>query len=250
MACAKAADDFRAEHGPYKGDKVCVDGPEYETAAGCANMGCFDLHFVFEFNFLLRHLRHRHHLGRDVHRVRDGVLRGGGHRQESTSGGLELPSAPRTRPSSCCNQMAAARLRRRVGQGIRYLKEKVARELGADRQFLEDIGMEVKGLEFLGVSGPRSRLAQQAGYSLAVKGPQQRRGVAHLHGHGEQPAAHLRGQGERPVLLPLWRTWFGLLGFCKLLWNDVTPLGNKRFPRPSPPRSRTTSRTSSRPTRA
>lgn len=51
MACAKAVDGFRLRTGPYAGDKVVVDGPEYETAAGCANMGCFDPDFCVEFNF-------------------------------------------------------------------------------------------------------------------------------------------------------------------------------------------------------
>ena len=51
MACAKAVDGFTLRTGPYQGEKVLVDGPEYETAAGCANMGCFDPAFAVEFNF-------------------------------------------------------------------------------------------------------------------------------------------------------------------------------------------------------
>ena len=38
--------------GPYKGKKVFVDGPEYETIAGCgSNLGIFDPHTVAEMNF-------------------------------------------------------------------------------------------------------------------------------------------------------------------------------------------------------
>ncbi|MCK4236122.1 MAG: (2Fe-2S)-binding protein, partial [Candidatus Krumholzibacteria bacterium] len=51
MACAKTVDGFEIKTGPYKGQKVVVDGPEYETAAACANMGCFDADFAVEFNF-------------------------------------------------------------------------------------------------------------------------------------------------------------------------------------------------------
>ncbi|MCP5054185.1 MAG: hypothetical protein GY940_43865, partial [bacterium] len=51
MACAKTVDGFELKTGPYKGQKVTVDGPEYETAAGAANMGCFDGDFLIEFNF-------------------------------------------------------------------------------------------------------------------------------------------------------------------------------------------------------
>jgi len=52
MSCAKAADNFELRTGPYKGHKVCVDGPEYENAAGLgANVGCFDPHWILEANF-------------------------------------------------------------------------------------------------------------------------------------------------------------------------------------------------------
>ncbi|MCU0639354.1 MAG: 2Fe-2S iron-sulfur cluster-binding protein, partial [Candidatus Krumholzibacteria bacterium] len=51
MACAKVVDGFTLKTGPYKGQVVAVDGPEYETAAASANMGCFDGDFLIEYNF-------------------------------------------------------------------------------------------------------------------------------------------------------------------------------------------------------
>jgi len=52
MSCAKAADNFKLRTGPYKDSKVCVDGPEYENAAGLgSNVGCFDPHWILEANF-------------------------------------------------------------------------------------------------------------------------------------------------------------------------------------------------------
>ncbi len=52
MSCAKAADNFELRTGAYKGSKVCVDGPEYENAAGLgANVGVFDPHWILEANF-------------------------------------------------------------------------------------------------------------------------------------------------------------------------------------------------------
>ncbi|MCL2152004.1 MAG: hypothetical protein FWH57_03435 [Oscillospiraceae bacterium] len=52
MSCAKAADGFELRTGPYKGSKICVDGPEYENAAGLgSNVGCFDPHWILEANF-------------------------------------------------------------------------------------------------------------------------------------------------------------------------------------------------------
>jgi aldehyde:ferredoxin oxidoreductase len=32
---------------------------------------------------------------------------------------------------------------------------------------------------------------------------------------------------------PMWRTWFGLVGGCKLPWNDVTPLSNAKATEPA-----------------
>ncbi|NTX00122.1 MAG: hypothetical protein HGB35_09430, partial [Geobacteraceae bacterium] len=52
MACSKAVDDFVISTGPYKGHKVIVDGPEYETAAGLgSNGGFFDPRYIIETNF-------------------------------------------------------------------------------------------------------------------------------------------------------------------------------------------------------
>ncbi len=52
LACAHGVKDFVPVSGPYKGQKVFVDGPEYETIAGCgSNLGIFDPLFVVEMNF-------------------------------------------------------------------------------------------------------------------------------------------------------------------------------------------------------
>ena len=52
LRCSHGVDDFELSTGPLKGEKVLVDGPEYETAAGFAgNCGCFDPDLVLEANF-------------------------------------------------------------------------------------------------------------------------------------------------------------------------------------------------------
>ena len=58
-----------------------------------------------------------------------------------------------------------------VGQGIRAMKKDFAEKYGADPNFLQDIGMEVKGMEISEYMTKES-LAQQGGYALASKGPQ------------------------------------------------------------------------------
>ncbi|MCX7026793.1 MAG: aldehyde:ferredoxin oxidoreductase, partial [Spirochaetes bacterium] len=52
LACAHAVDRFELETGPYRGHKVCVDGPEYETAAGVgSNLAVWDPKGILEINF-------------------------------------------------------------------------------------------------------------------------------------------------------------------------------------------------------
>ena len=52
MSCAKGVDDFELQTGPYKGQKVLVDGPEYETASSLGSvMGIFDPQWTIEANF-------------------------------------------------------------------------------------------------------------------------------------------------------------------------------------------------------
>jgi len=52
VACSHGVKNFVPLTGPYSGRKVFVDGPEYETIAGCgSNLGIFDPHFVIEGMF-------------------------------------------------------------------------------------------------------------------------------------------------------------------------------------------------------
>ncbi|MFU8770478.1 MAG: aldehyde ferredoxin oxidoreductase N-terminal domain-containing protein, partial [Desulfotignum sp.] len=52
VACSHGVKDFSPFTGPFQGKKVFVDGPEYETVAGCgSNLGIFDAHTILEINF-------------------------------------------------------------------------------------------------------------------------------------------------------------------------------------------------------
>ena len=37
-------------------------------------------------------------------------------------------------------------------------------------------------------------------------------------------------KAEALYYFPLFRTWFGLQGLCKIVWNDVSPADNKKYP--------------------
>ena len=52
MACSKGVDNYELRSGPYKGDKVIVDGPEYETTSSLGSIaGIFNPDFTIEANF-------------------------------------------------------------------------------------------------------------------------------------------------------------------------------------------------------
>jgi len=116
-----------------------------------------------------------------------------------------------------------------VGQGTRWLKNKWIKELGADPKFLQDIGMEVKGLEYSEYVSKES-LAQQAGYTMSVKGPQHDEAWLIFMDMVNNQIPTFEDKAEALYYFPLWRTWFGLHGLCKLIWNDIVPADNKKYP--------------------
>ncbi len=228
MACAKAVDGFELRTGPYKGDRVVVDGPEYETAAAGANMGCFDADFIIEWNFYcdtygIDTISFGTCMAFVMEAFEAGVI------TTEHTGGKELKFGATGAVMECMHEIAVGEgFGVEVGQGIRYLKEKWIRELGADADFLQDIGMEVKGLEYSEYVCKES-LAQQAGYTMAVKGPQHDEAWLIFMDMVNNQIPTFEDKARALYYYPLWRTWFGLHGLCKLIWNDIVPLSNKNY---------------------
>lgn len=231
MACAKAVDGFELRTGPYKGQRVTVDGPEYETAAGAANMGCFDMDFLVEFNFYcdtygIDTISLSTCMAFVMECFENGII------TTEHTGGKELKFGAADEVLECLHEMALGEgFGVDVGQGIRWLKNKWAAEYGADADFLQDIGMEAKGLEYSEYVSKES-LAQQAGYTLAVKGPQHDEAWLIFIDMVNNQIPTDEDKAEALYYFPLWRTWFGLLGLCKIIWNDVVPADNKMYPPP------------------
>ncbi len=226
MACAKTVDDFELRTGPYKGQKVCVDGPEYETAAGGSNMGCFDLPFIIEYNFYadtygIDTISFATCMAFVMEAYEAGVI------TKEHTGGKELKFGAKDEALECLHEMARGEgFGVDVGRGIRYLKNKWEKEYGADRKFLDDIGMEVKGLE-VSEYVTKESLAQQAGYAMALKGPQHDEAWLIFMDMVNNQIPSFEDKAEALYYYPLFRTWFGLLGLCKIVWNDITPADNK-----------------------
>jgi len=233
LACSHGVKDFQLKTGPHKGQKVFVDGPEYETITGeVYNLGIFDADYVIEMNYYCDTY------GLDT--ISIGTATAFAMEcyemnliDKKATGGLELKFGNKQAALELVHQMARGEdFGVIVGQGIRRMKKIFAEKYGADPKILQDIGMEAKGLEFSEYVTKES-LAQQGGYGLALKGPQHDEAwlifldmVHNLMPTFEQKAENLHW-------FPMWRTWFGLNGLCKLPWNDVVPEDNKKTKEPA-----------------
>jgi aldehyde:ferredoxin oxidoreductase len=225
MSCSHAVDDFTLKSGPYKGDAVTVDGPEYETAAGSSNMGIYDPDFVLEMNFYcdtygIDTISYTTGMAFVMECYEAGIL------NKERTGGLDLHFGNVEASLEILHQMGLGEgFGTIVGQGIRRMKKIFAEEYGADPDFLNDIGMECKGMEYSEYVTKES-LAMQGGYGLALKGAQHDEAWLIFMDMVNNQIPTFEDKGEALHYFPMWRTWFGLMGLCKLPWNDVEPADN------------------------
>ena len=226
LSCAKTADHFELKTGPYKGHKVTIDGPEYENAAGLgSNCGIFDPEIILEANFYCDTY--------GVDTISFGTITAfamecyeRGIIDKSHTGGLELTFGNAMAQLELLHQMSRGEgFGYHIGLGVRHLKQYFAEEFGADRAFLEDIGMEQKGLE-VSEYLPKESLAQQGGYGLTNKGPQHDEAWLIFMDMVNNQIPTFEDKAEALHYFPMFRTWFGLMGLCKLPWNDTTPADN------------------------
>lgn len=233
MSCAHAVDNFEPKTGPYKGEKVIVDGPEYETAAGCgANTGIFDPHAILEMNFYCDTY------GLDT--ISFGTLTAFvmecyeiGILTKERTGGLELVWGNSEAALEMLHQMARGEgFGMIAGKGIKFMKKYFTEKYGADQQFINDIGFEGKGLEQSQYQSKES-LAQQGGFYMTNKGPQHDEAWLIFMDMVNNQIPTFEDKAEALHYFPMFRTWFGLQGLCKLPWNDVEPENNAETDEPA-----------------
>jgi len=233
VACAHAVDNYKLQTGPYAGSCVIVDGPEYETIAGVgSNCGIFEPEVILEINFYcdtygIDTISFGTGMAFVMECFEAGVL------TREMTGGLDLAFGNANSALEALHQMAAGEgFGKILGQGIRRMKPIFAESFGIDRQFLDDIGMEAKGLEFSEYVTKES-LAQQGGYGLANKGPQHDEAWLIFMDQVNNQLPTFEDKAEALHYFPMWRTWFGLCGFCKLPWNDVVDPKNATTDEPT-----------------
>ena len=314
MSCSKAADNFVLRTGPYKGNKVCVDGPEYENAAALgSNVGCFDPHWVLESNFycdtygldtismgtmtaFAQECFQRGIISLDdtegldlrwgngpaivelMHQMVTGdgfgVIVGKGVRQqkrifaerfgkvapqyESMLEGRQWQGVECLESGDLNHDSAfiAHPKRWQKIEGIPTISRDDIAEWPAGKPYysydpvcpysngrpwvkmdsqqvrdMEDFGMENKGLEYSEYMMKES-LAQQAGYALCNKGPQHDEAWLIFMDMVNNQIPSFEDKAEALHFFPMFRTWFGLLGLCKLPWIDIVPPDNKQTSEP------------------
>lgn len=230
MSCSHYSNVHKAMTGPFKDEEVIVEGPEYETIAGCGpNWGVWDPKWVLEVNFYcdiygLDTISVGTGIGFVMECYEVGII------NKEITGGLELNFGNAEAALELIHQMAKGEgFGVIVGQGIRKMKKYFAENYGGDPQFLHDIGMEHKGLEFSEYITKES-LAQQGGYGLALKGPQHDEAWLIFEDMVRNTIPTFEDKAKALRWFPYWRTWFGLNGLCKLPWNDAVGPQNKELP--------------------
>jgi aldehyde:ferredoxin oxidoreductase len=233
MACSHVVTSYRVRTGPYAGDLVAVDGPEYETIGAMGtNCGIFDPDDLLELNFYadtygLDTISLGNSIAFAMECYEAGIL------NEERTGGLQLTWGNAGVSIELLHQMARGEgFSMVVGQGIRYMKQYFADNYGADPRFLQDIGTEVKGLEMSDYMTKES-LAQQGGYALASKGPQHDEAWLIFMDQVHKQLPSFEDKAEALHYFPVFRTWFSLHGLCKLPWNDIIPPSNKTAAEPA-----------------
>ncbi len=233
MSCSHGVDHFPLKTGPYAGECVLVDGPEYENAAGLgSNIGNFDPQKVLELNFYcdtygVDSISFANCVAFAMECYEAGII------NTENTGGLELNFGNGSAALELLHQMARGTgFGMIVGQGVRLMKAYFVREYAADPVFLQDIGMEIKGMEISEYLTKES-IAQQGGYGLATKGPQHDEAWLIFMDQIHNLLPTFQDKAEALHYFPMWRTWFSLHGLCKLPWNDISPANNKQTAEPA-----------------
>jgi len=234
MACAKTVDGFTIRTGPYKGQKVTVDGPEYETCGCGANMSLWDPLWILELNFYcdtygIDTISTGTAIAFYMEMYEYGIL------NKERCGGIELCFGNAEAVMEFIHKIARGdkdEFIQTASKGIRRTKDWLISKGWGDTQLIEDAGMESKGLEYSEYVTKES-LAMQGGYGLTLKGPQHDEAWLIFMDMVNNAIPTFADKAEALHYFPMWRTWFGLNGLCKLPWNDVEPANNAETDEPA-----------------
>ncbi len=233
MACSKGVDEYLVRTGPYAGQKVIVDGPEYENAGGLgSNCGIFNPDYIIESNFYcdtygICTITWGTLVAFIMECYENGIL------NEERTGGLKLNFGNADSAMELMHQLARGEgFGLIAGMGVRKMKQMFIDKGWGDPAFIHDIAMENKGLEYSEYVSKES-LAQQGGFAMTNKGPQHDEAWLIFMDMVNNQIPTFEDKAEALHYFPMFRTWFGLVGLCKLPWNDVEPENNAETDEPA-----------------
>ena len=227
LACAKGAEDVLITRGNKKGQKISIDGPEYETVGAVCCMGIFDPHFVMEYNYYCdEYALDTISTGVSISFFMECVQRGYLNKDDI---GYDLKFGNIETAFRAMEEIGEGKgFGKIIGKGVANGKKWVAENYASKNNAsvdevtreLNKFGMETKGLEF-SMYITKESLAQQGGYGFALKGPQHDEAwlIFIDQVHGELPTFEQKANALH--WFPLIRTWFNATGLCKLPWIDV-----------------------------
>jgi len=227
LACSKSSESVELTRGPYAGQKVNIDGPEYETVGAVSCMGIFDPHFVLEYNWYcdeygLDTISTGTTIAFFMECFERGFLTAEDIGYKLTFGNIDAVDR-------LLHEIANAKGFGKVaGQGVARGKQWVAKKYAARNGFsqgaalaeLNKFAMEVKGLEF-SMYVTKESLAQQGGYGFSLKGPQHDESWLIFIDQVHKELPTFEDKANALKWFPLIRTWFNATGLCKLPWIDV-----------------------------
>jgi len=227
LACAKGAECVELTRGPQAGQKVGIDGPEYETIGAVCCMGIFNPHFVMEYNWYcdeygLDTISTGVTIAFFMECFQRGFLSAHDIGYELTFGNIEAVD-------KLLHEIGSGEGFGKVaGQGVargkKWVAEKYAARHGISEHTamaeLNKFGMELKGLEF-SMYITKESLAQQGGYGFALKGPQHDEAWLIFIDQVHKELPTFEDKAKALKWFPLIRTWFNAAGLCKLPWIDV-----------------------------
>ena len=227
LACAKGAENVELTRGPRAGQKMSIDGPEYETVAAVTCMGIFEPRFVMEYNWYcdeygLDTISTGVTIGFLMECFQRGFL-------SAHDVGYELAFGDIEAADRLLHEIASGKgFGKIAGQGVARGKKWVAENYAAQQNTsvsavmaeLNKFGMEVKGLEF-SMYVTKESLAQQGGYGFALKGPQHDEAWLIFIDQVHKELPTFEDKANALKWFPLIRTWFNATGLCKLPWIDV-----------------------------
>ena len=227
LACSKSSEDVELTREPYAGQKVNIDGPEYETVGAVSCMGIFDPHFVLEYNWYCdEYGLDTISTGTTTAFFMECFERGFLTAEDI---GYELTFGNMDAVDRLLHEIASAKgFGKIAGQGVARGKKWVAEKYAARNGISQDavlaelnkFAMEVKGLEF-SMYVTKESLAQQGGYGFALKGPQHDESWLIFIDQVHKELPTFKDKANALKWFPLIRTWFNATGLCKLPWIDV-----------------------------